>query len=273
MSGSLVAAMAMAVAVLVWPERRHHDRLRADRDDHAGHADRAAAGRSMRSSAQGVDRGGIRPAHGWTRRTLGGDEGRPGRSAAARGAVEAEVVGFVEALAAALRAGLPPPRAFDLVARSARVDDLGGRRPAALDDLLAQLSAQAGAGSRLEPLLRSAADRLDSPGLASVAAGWAMAERHGAPVVVVLDGLGSALRDAARSRAAVQTALAGPRATAALLGVLPLGGVVLGELVGVHPVGVLVGTAPGRASLVGGLLLTWVGRAWMRRLVLSVERG
>ena len=100
-----------------------------------------------------------------------------------------------------------------------------------------------------------------------------MTERHGAPVVDVLDGLASALRDAARSAAAMEAALAAPRATAALLGVLPLGGVVLGELVGVHPLGVLFGTPLGRVALAGGLALTWGGRVWMRRLVAAVERG
>ena len=115
-------------------------------------------------------------------------------------------------------------------------------------------------------------DRLASPALLAAAAGLAMAERHGAPVVDVLDGLVSALRDAARSAAAVQTALAAPRATATLLGVLPLAGIALGELVGVDPVSVLVGAPLGRVALVLGLAATWSGRVWMRRLVRQVER-
>ena len=65
----------------------------------------------------------------------------------------------------------------------------------------------------------------------------------------------------------METALAAPRATATLLGVLPLGGVALGELVGVDPVAVLIGTPLGRVALVLGLAATWGGRVWMRRLV------
>ena len=104
-----------------------------------------------------------------------------------------------------------------------------------------------------------------------MAEGWALTEQHGAPLVDVLDVVVGALRDAARTDAAVQTALAAPRATARLLGVLPLGGLVLGELVGVHPLAVLLGTGPGRVVGCAGLACTAVGRIWMRRLVAGVS--
>ena len=76
-----------------------------------------------------------------------------------------------------------------------------------------------------------------------------------------------------RTDAAIETSLAAPRATAALLGVLPLGGVVLGEMVGVHPVGIVLGTSGGRVAGAAGLVATLAGRVWMRRLVRQVERG
>ncbi len=114
---------------------------------------------------------------------------------------------------------------------------------------------------------------LGSPVLEAVAAGWLLSERHGAPVVDVLDALVAALRDDARTAAAIEASLAAPRATAALLGALPLGGVALGELVGVHPLAILMGTAAGRICGVAGLAATVGGRVWMRRLVAVVERG
>jgi tight adherence protein B len=89
--------------------------------------------------------------------------------------------------------------------------------------------------------------------------------------VDVLDGLVDARRDAARTAAAVETALAAPRATASLLAALPFGGLVLGEVVGVNPLSTLVGTAFGRVDLAVGLLVTWAGRVWMRRLVAAVS--
>jgi tight adherence protein B len=122
----------------------------------------------------------------------------------------------------------------------------------------------------LEPTWREAAERSASSALQAAAEGWAMSERHGAPVVDVLDALVGALRDRMRTDAAVETALAAPRATARLLAVLPLGGVVLGELVGVHPLAVLIGTGAGRVTGMLGLVATLGGRLWMRRLVASV---
>ncbi len=147
------------------------------------------------------------------------------------------------------------------------------RRPE--EDLAAftgRLAGQAASGARLEPALRAEAERRASPALLALAAGWGMSERYGAPVVDVIDGLVDGRRDAARSAAAVETALAAPRATASLLAALPFGGVLLGEVVGVSPVTTLVGTPFGRVDLALGLLATWGGRVWMRRLVAAVSR-
>lgn len=175
-----------------------------------------------------------------------------------------ELVMLLEGLAGALRAGLTPARAI-AVTRSAVAGGSGSLRA-----LVDRLAATAAAGGPLEPVWRGAAERLDSAGLHAVAEAWGITERHGAPVVDVLDTLVGALRDQARTEAAVATALAAPRATATLLGALPLGGVVLGELVGVHPVSVLLGTPAGRVAGAIGLLATIAGRVWMRRLVTSV---
>lgn len=185
-----------------------------------------------------------------------------------------ELVQLLEGLAGALRAGLTPARAL------AHLVEIRPGRPAdqsagsvALAGLVDQLAARADAGLRLEPAWRAAATRARSSVLLAVAEGWALSERHGAPLVQVLDALVVALRDGARGQAAVQTALAAPRATAALLGVLPVGGVALGELVGVHPLSVLVQTPGGRLCGLLGLTCTLGGRRWMRRLVSSVEAG
>jgi tight adherence protein B len=178
-----------------------------------------------------------------------------------------ELVTLLEGLAGALRAGLTPVRAL-AVTRSAVADG-----PDPLRALVDRLAAASAAGGPLAPVWRGAAERLDSPALHAVAEAWGLTERHGAPVVDVLDTLVAALRDQARTEAAVATALAAPRATAALLGALPLGGVVLGELVGVHPVSVLLGTPAGRVAGAMGLVASLGGRLWMRRLVASVLRA
>jgi tight adherence protein B len=207
--------------------------------------------------------------------------------------VDRAAIALLEALAAALRAGLAPAQALQHVATlgsfgaqpGAGSGSRAGTRPRRwlarrrsqppAEDLAAlagRLAGQAASGARLEPVLRVEAERWGSPALLALAAGWGMSERYGAPVVDVLDGLVDAGRDAARPAAAVETALAAPRATASLLTALPFGGVVLGQVVGVNPLSTLVGTAFGRVDLALGLVATWGGRVWMRRLVAAVSR-
>ncbi len=177
-----------------------------------------------------------------------------------RAALDRELLPLLEGLAATLRAGLTPARAFAHLATSGpgavREGSTGPRDPtsavvdrAGRSDPLAALrgllAAEAARGARLEPAWRAAAERSGSPALQAVAEGWGLSERHGAPVVDVLDALVGALRDRMRTEAAVETALAAPRATARLLAVLPVGVSGSGELVGVHPLAVLVGTGAG----------------------------
>jgi tight adherence protein B len=179
--------------------------------------------------------------------------------------VDREVLPLLEGLAATLRAGLTPARALAHLAEPGE--------PVGLPGLVSRLAAQASTGARLEPVWRTAAETSGSTALLAVAEGWRLSERHGAPIVEVLDALTLGLRDQSRTAAAVAPALAAPRASATLLGVLPLGGVVLAELVGVHPVSVLVGSPAGRVAAVAGLGATLGGRLWMRRLVTAASRG
>jgi len=76
--------------------------------------------------------------------------------------------------------------------------------------------------------------------------------------------------DAERSR---QTALAGPRASVALLGWLPFLGLGLGLLLGVDPVDIVLRSPIGGLSVVAGLLFWVVGRVWSARLVHHAEAG
>lgn len=69
-----------------------------------------------------------------------------------------------------------------------------------------------------------------------------------------------------RFTARVEAGLAGARATAAILAGLPLLGVFLGELVGAHPVGFLLGGGVGGWLLVVGTTLVCVGLVWADRI-------
>jgi tight adherence protein B len=112
-----------------------------------------------------------------------------------------------------------------------------------------------------------------SDGMAAVAAAWIVAEYAGAALAPALRGAAEALRDRADAERDIDTALAGPRATARLMTWLPAVGVAMAYAIGVDVVGTLVTTPLGWAAAVlgGGLLLG--GRAWTRRLVASASRA
>jgi tight adherence protein B len=251
MTAVAYVALLVGAAVLVWPGSGDPGARLSGLDGSA--RDRAQRAGGTSSSARPA-RGRSEAPRWWHRSTRARPEG--------------DLVSLLEGLAATLRAGLTPARALHHLAATQGTQGTQGFADG--DALVRQLATDAAAGSPLEPVWRREARARASPALRAVAEGWALTERHGAPLVDVLDVVVGALRDAARSEAAVQTALAAPRATARLLGVLPLGGLVLGELVGVHPLSVLLGTGPGRVVGLAGLGCTLAGRVWMRRLVASV---
>jgi tight adherence protein B len=75
------------------------------------------------------------------------------------------------------------------------------------------------------------------------------------------------MRAAEAQRRAIEAELAGPRASAQLLAVLPLVGVGFAAALGAHPVHVLLHTPVGVGCLLAGLLLDATGVLWTRRLV------
>ena len=101
----------------------------------------------------------------------------------------------------------------------------------------------------------------------SVAACIETAEASGSPLAAVLDRLAAHFEADADAAAARAVALAGPKATAKVLSVLPVAGLGLGILMGVDPFGLLLSTPLGAACLALGAVLTVVGRWWSSRLV------
>lgn len=166
------------------------------------------------------------------------------------------------AVAALLRSGTAPAQAWWTAVR-VPADHRGVPDADALVDAVAGTSRRRGG--------HDAALRRQAAG---VVAACAVAAEVGASLAPVLDAVGSAVVVAEEERAARDAALAGPRATARLLGWLPVGGLVVGALLGVDLPGVVVGGGLGATSLVVGLVLMVVGRAWTRRLVAraAVER-
>lgn len=76
--------------------------------------------------------------------------------------------------------------------------------------------------------------------------------------------------DDAHTRTALAAALAGPRATARMLALLPVLGIGLGSLLGTQPLSWLLG--PGIPAFIAGGVLAGVGAWWTHRITSGVER-
>ena len=163
----------------------------------------------------------------------------------------------VFALAAELRAGRAPGQALSLVASCTTHlrEDLS----------VAASAVEAGASASSE--LGQVAQTPGCSGFAAVAAAWQVTESAGGAVADVLERLGDTLDIERQNRAALNAALAAPRATMVLLAALPILGLALGQSFGARPISVLVHRPLGWAMLALGTSLDAIGIAWTRALV------
>ncbi|MCD2193558.1 type II secretion system F family protein [Actinomycetospora endophytica] len=169
------------------------------------------------------------------------------------------------AFAAELRAGHPPASAAAAAGRDAG---------AACRGALTLVEATARLGGDVPAALRehAASDPLAGPHLVRLADAWSLADRHGIGLAGLAEAVAEDLRARSRFGGRLSAQLAGPRTTAAVLAALPGIGLVLGELVGAHPLGVLTGTAAGQGLLVVGAVLVAAGLEWSGRLTAGVVR-
>jgi tight adherence protein B len=168
------------------------------------------------------------------------------------GARRAAAVELVTELSAELRGGAEP--------RAALAGAAGDRFAGVAGSARSPAGAPAAA-------LRSAAGAEGSELLADLAAAWQVTEVTGAG----LAGPASRLAETARATEAVRreldAQLAGPRATAHLLSLLPVAGVVLGAALGADPLAFLLGPGPGRVTLLVGTVLISAGAGWTEAIV------
>jgi len=106
---------------------------------------------------------------------------------------------------------------------------------------------------------------------AGVAAAWQVATDAGAPLASTLREFARSLRAIAEIERDITTALAGPRATARLVMVLPVLGVFFGMVLGLNPLAVLFTTTAGLSCLAVGSALMAVAWWWNRRLVAAAR--
>lgn len=176
------------------------------------------------------------------------------------------VAAVAERLAVLMSAGVAAPAAWRHLAADAPGDAMLRAAARAAEEgepvapALASAAAQTASGKDQE---RDAAARA---AWAALAAAWAVASESGAPLAASLRDLAGALRDDAQLRREVRAALAGPRASAKLVTLLPLVAVAFGLVLGFDTARVLLGNPLGWACLVVGVALLWAGARWNRSL-------
>jgi tight adherence protein B len=172
-------------------------------------------------------------------------------------AVRADQLDGLSALAADLRAGLPPAGAVEAHAGVLRAGTV------------------AGTVTDPSPDRHGLQRRIDDPSNRIpelTGAIWRLAERTGAPAADLIERIERDARATDRARAAAAAQAAGAQATALLLAALPLGGIALGVAIGADPVRVLLHTPLGAACATGAVALQSAGLLWADRLANGAAR-
>ncbi|MDT7538321.1 MAG: tight adherence protein [Actinomycetota bacterium] len=178
------------------------------------------------------------------------------RTAADARREQARALDALSMLGAELRAGRTPSDAFDAAAGIAFGPSSGAFRAAA---------AAARLGGDVGAVLTAVPSAVRSM-LVALAACWQVCSDAGSGFAAAVEQLEEGLRAAEAQRRAVAAELAGARATAQLLAVLPVVGVALAAGLGADPLRVLLWTPFGVGCLVVGLTLDGLGLLWTRRL-------
>lgn len=211
------------------------------------------------------------------------------------GVVVAGAVSVVSTVLVAVLAGA----CSVLAARAAigrRVEDREERRLRGLLEALGALTAELRSGRTVEAASADAAKSCPDEGAAEalvralrapdlplppskggaftdaverIAAAVRLSARTGCSLAAVLAAVEDDIRARLRHARELRTAIAGPRASAALLAGLPLLGLAMGAGIGADPWRVLTTTGTGQVLLVLGVALEMVGLAWTARLVRS----
>lgn len=169
----------------------------------------------------------------------------------------------LEVLVGELRVGSHPVKGFAIAAAEAA----GASSSAcAVGAALGAVAARARLGADVAVGLRDSARQSSVPQFWSrVSVYWQLAAEHGLPMAALMQTAHKDIADRQRFADHVEAALSGPRATAIVLAVLPILGVLLGHLVGARPLSFLLGG--GAVALAGGSALLCAGVIWSDRII------
>lgn len=173
------------------------------------------------------------------------------------------VVGFLDALGAALGAGLTPADALRVSAPT--------HPTRVLDTVSAAVIVAADDGRPTGPVWKRGARRSGHPDLAALARAWTLSERLGCPLSDAVKTTTRVARTRTELQQRLDSATTGARMTCSLLSLLPVGGVGVALLLGIDPITLY--TSPiAAASLTLGLVLLLIGRLVVRRMIAHVVR-
>lgn len=164
----------------------------------------------------------------------------------------------IDVLVGELRVGAHPAQAFAVAA-----DETAG----SVADSCRAVAARARLGADVTAGLRSVADTSALPTQWDrLAVCWQLASEHGLAMSTLMRAAQRDIVERQRFSGQVMSAMAGARATAAILAGLPVLSVVLGQLIGADPVAFLLAGHVGGWLLVVGVTLVCSGLLWSDRI-------
>lgn len=177
-------------------------------------------------------------------------------------------------VATRLRAGMGVERAWQI-----SLDRLGlPERQPVLDRrgtprILLEIESRTGILANVRGFLRGEPriTQLTRIALPSLLAATRLTWQTGAPMADVLDECAEGLTEAGEAQSARDIALQGPKSTATMLAWLPVLGLGLGIMMGVDPLGFLLGSGLGRIFLALGLICEILGIIIVRKLVQTAQ--
>jgi tight adherence protein B len=176
------------------------------------------------------------------------------RARARRAEHRTAAIAALGALAAELRAGQPASTALERAGT--------GHWPQAV--AASRLGGDVGEALRI--------DAQAVPTLMGLAACWTVAAQAGSGLADAITRLADAARVEEDVRVQLEAQLAGPRATARMLGLLPVIGLLIGSSLGGDPLAWLTRTPAGLVCLAAGIAFTALGIAWTGSIARRVER-
>ncbi|MFP7365077.1 type II secretion system F family protein [Corynebacterium callunae] len=164
----------------------------------------------------------------------------------------AALAGFLGLCAGNLRAGAPMVEAMDHALANTPANIPGEKT---LNAVLSSAARRARSGGGGHAVLAEA----EHPDLKRLGTLWQTSEKHGIPLVTLIEQMRLRLDTRERHRAATRAALQGPQATAVILSLLPVAGVIMGTAMGADPLAILSGGGIGGIMLVVGVGLGVAG--------------